>query len=324
MLRASYATGHQPPPFGDLIDAAELTTTVPLAVDSKRGGTSLGAAGPYSILGGGNPALKAVRARTVFMGAVLSPLGEDGPRLAIDFSRIRRTDDVLFPSVQLLMEHEDSWPQLVTRAPLTAADRALGYTAGPVILVDIRGMNSGALEVDSVDERADWLLPLLKGRLRLYANATDHMSNRATGLFQPAEQTAGSLNGPLKWRANGGFDWTRYPLTIGANVQYFGSSSVFQEGVFAGVNHLNERAQGSAYIPSQTYLDLHVGWRLAVPAWGHSGDLAIDFGIINALDRSPPRVSSLITAQTIDVAPAYSLYGDPRQRRFELALSGHF
>jgi iron complex outermembrane recepter protein len=319
MLRASYATGEQPPSLDALRENDEQTTTLPYATDPKRGSTLLGAGGPYLFKSGGYQGLKTVRANTAFLGTVLTPFGADGLRLAIEFSRIRKIGDVLPLPPQLVMAHEDYWPQRITRAPLTNADRALGYTAGPVTVLDTRAMNGTDLEVDALDAHAEWPLAFLKGRLRLYADATHHLNNREKELFQPDIQNAGYLNGPLKWRANGGFDWTKDPLTIGANVQYFGSSLVLQSGALASFNALEVQAQGSRNIPSQAYLDLHAGWRFSIGGRSQPDDLAVDFGIINVLDKAPPRETAVLFT-----GPGYSRYGDPRQRRFELVLSGRF
>jgi outer membrane receptor protein involved in Fe transport len=260
----------------------------------------------------------------VFAGAVRTPLGRDGPRLAVDFSRIRKSDDIfIFTSFDIVMAHEDFWPQRVTRGPLTDADRARGYTGGPVTVLDLRATNGASLLVDALDVQAEWPLPLLSGRLRLYADATHQLNNRQQELFEPAVHYAGYLNGPLKWRANGGFDWSKDPLTVGANLQYFSRSLVLQAAPTSlsldAIDAQEVRYQGSRYIPSQLYLDLHAGWRLPVRAIGHAGDLAFELGVINVLDKAPPRVSSLLAG-----GPGYSRYGDARQRRFELTLSAHF
>ena len=319
MLRASYATGEEPPQLSALSEADEQATNLPFGTDPKRAGTFLGADAPYLYKSGGYLGLKAVRANTAFLGTVLTPLGEDGPRLAIDFSRIREPNGVLDLSPQIVLDNEDFWPQRVTRAPLTAADRALGYTAGPVIMLDTRAMNGAALEVAAIDAHAEWPLRFLRGRLRLYIDGTYHMNDRQTGLFQPAVQGSGNVVGPLKWRVNGGFEWSKDPLTIGANLQYFGSSLVTLEGLPSVINDEYVQAQGSTYVPSQIYLDLHAAWRFPMQAWGHSGILKVDLGVVNVLDRAPPRESPVFNG-----GPGYSPYGDPRQRRFDVALSGHF
>jgi outer membrane receptor protein involved in Fe transport len=319
MLRGSYATGEQPPPLYALRERDQQITTGASIADPKRGGTYLGMDGPVLYKGEGDESLEAVRTSTAFWGTVLTPFGEDGPRLAIDFSRIRETRDLLSLTPDLVMAHEDFWPQRVIRAPLTDADRAKGYTAGRVIVIDTRDMNGAARNVDAIDAHAEWPLRFLNGRLRLYADATYQMNNREMGFFQPDMQSAGYFNGPLKWRANGGVDWSTDRLTIGTNLQYFGSSLVIQQGQLPILNDLTVEAQGSRYIPSQVYLDLHTTWRFPIRDPAQSPELALDFGIINVLDRAPPRESSFI-----DMGPGYSRYGDPRQRRFELVLSGRF
>jgi hypothetical protein len=113
----------------------------------------LGVNGPFLLKSAGYQGLKAVRANTAFLGTVLTPFGEDGLRLAIDFSRIRKIGDVLTPSPDLVLAHEDFWPERVTRAPLTDADRARGYTAGcrRLNVNDQAPRNVGAM---SIQERA--------------------------------------------------------------------------------------------------------------------------------------------------------------------------
>ena len=313
MLRGSYATGEQPPPLYTLVELDEETLTAPLTTDPKRGDTDLGADAAYLLKWGGDPRLRTVHATTVSVGTVVTPQGPDGPRFALDFSRIHRTRDIHAFSPEELLAHEEAWPERIGRAPLTDEDRANGYTAGPVTMIDMRHANSGTLVVEAVDLHADWPLKLLGGRLRLYADGTWHRRNVQDAPFQPAVHLEGYRDGPLKLRANGGFDWSTDRLTIGANLQYFGSYLVLTQSPLAGANDLNVEIQGSRNIPSQSYLDLHGTWRIPVQAFGPLEDLTLDFGVINALDNAPPRESSMVFA-----GPGYSRYGDPRQRRFEL------
>jgi iron complex outermembrane recepter protein len=319
MVRASYATGQQPPPLDGLIGEFDLTTTGSLANDPERKGQPLGSAGALAYRLGGDENLGVVESKTLFLGVVLTPRGQDGPSLAVDYSRIRKSGDVYAPSADVVLAHASNWPQRVVRAPLTAADQAQGFTGGRVLLLDLRDTNGAGLDVEALDAHAAWPLPLFGGRLRLYAEATYHMSNLKTSLFEPNIQSAGYQDGPLKWRANAGFDWSSHRWSIGANVQYFGRSLVLESGPLGIVNPIVLQAQGSDYIPSQTYLDLNATWRLPIPhlAAGHEPMLSV--GIIDVLDASPPRLTSIF-----NMGPGYSLYGDPRQRRFELMLSQRF
>jgi outer membrane receptor protein involved in Fe transport len=302
-----------------LIEIAPLTTTAPLAKDPRRGGQELGAGGAYQVLLGGNPKLGTTLAKTTSLGGVFTPIGLDGPRLALDYSHIVRTRDLLSLSADAIMANEDAWPERVTRAPLTDADRALGFTAGRVIVFDGRISNGASLVVDALDMHVSWPLTVAAGALRLYADATYQMHNVHKAPFQPDMDFDGYENGPLKWRANAGVDWSTNRLTIGANLQFFGHYLVLQQGPLSSSDALYVEVQGSRWVPSQAYLDLHATWRLPALPFAPADALTVDFGVVNVLDKAPPREFSAVFG-----GPGYSRYGDPRQRRFELGLSAHF
>jgi iron complex outermembrane recepter protein len=318
-LRGSYATGEQPPQITALREM-ETLTAAPLGRDPKRGNTFLGSDGGYYYKSSGNPDLEPARANTAFLGAVLTPFGEDGARFVLDYSRIERTRDFMLPLTQEVLDHEDFWPERIERLPLSDSDRTLGYTGGRIRTVDARANNGGSLEVDSLDARAEWPMEFLGGRLRLYADATYHMRNVAKGLFRPDQRRDGYREGPLRWRGNGGFDWSNAWLGIGANVQYLGDYRIIFDDNSPGGDDLHIMLQGSREVPSQTYLDLNATWWLPVPSSGPVKDLALNFGVANVLDEEPPRENSFVFRQRF----GYSRYGDPRQRRFELTLSTHF
>jgi hypothetical protein len=222
-------------------------------------------------------------------------------------------------NTETLMAHEDYWRGRVQRAPLTDEDLANGYTAGRVTLLDARLANGARVEVDCIDLRSEWALPMLGGYLKLYADATYHMKNRIGRLFEADVERAGFHGGPLQRRANGGFDWTRSDLTIGANLQYFGSNLITAADQRPDVAEMLIERQGSMRIPSQTYLDIYGSWQLPTNNFGPVKLFSLDFGIVNVLDKPPPFVSSFVM-----VGPGYSRYGDPRMRRFELTLSASF
>jgi iron complex outermembrane receptor protein len=316
MLRGSYATGEQPPELNALQTVADDTLDLAFVDDPHRGGFSI--IGPLSYRYGGSLDLDTVRAETVFVGAVLTPFGDDGLRFSIDISRIRRTGDVIGFQLDDILAHEEYWPERVTRGPLSDEDIALGYTAGPILAVDARYMNGGALEVDAVDLHAQWPMTFFGGRLRLYADATYHMRNVIERLFQTDFERTEYFEGPLTWRANGGFGWSRGDVTVGANVQYFGSYPLIERGLFGFDDNLTAIFQGSDRVEAQTYLDLHASWRLPID----DQDVTIDFGVVNVLDTRPSRETRFrFTSQE---GASYSRYGDPRQRRFELVVRSHF
>jgi len=73
-------------------------------------------------------------------------------------------------------------------------------------------------------------------------------------------------------------------------------------------------------VSSQTYVDLYATWRLPFLNVGPVREATLEFGVVNVFDTAPARE----TAQPYTGGPGYSLYGDPRQRRFEVTLSSHF
>jgi iron complex outermembrane recepter protein len=316
MLRGSYATGEQTPLLDNLREREPEITTRPTTLDPRRGNTGLDT--PFLFRTGGNPDLDAPSATSLFVGAVVTPFREDGPRFSIDYSRVRRTGDIIEIFTDEFLQNEELWPDRIVRGPLTDADVALGYTGGPVLELDARSMNFGSLESESIDLRVDWPLYVWGGRLRFYGDATYHMRNFHRVLLSQDFDHAGRFQGPLKWRANAGVEWSTADLTLGANVQYFGEYSIMFAGETAPT--LETMMQGSDHIEAQTYLDVYAGWRL--PNLGIDGlrDVTLELGVNNVLDARPPRETTFGAW----ITPSYSRYGDPRQRRFELVLSSRF
>lgn len=81
--------------------------------------------------------------------------------------------------------------------------------------------------------------------------------------------------------------------------------------------------QGSEWIPSQSYHDVIVTYKLS----GHGkwagrlwGDSVFAVGVQNVLNDSPPIIASTITT----LVPGYSTYGDGRLRRYSISLKRSF
>ncbi len=326
MLRGSYATGHQPPPREALGELDIIDYPAAGFNDPKRGGLDFDAPGTFLLKGSGDKDLKTVRASTLSLGAMATPFGQDGARFSVDYSHIRRTRDVVGFSDQDILAHEDFWPERVVRAPLTDADRARGYTGGQILMLDTRVANAASLDVETIDARLVWPVPLLDGRLRVYGDGTYYLSNRTEVLFQATSERIGYQTSPLKWRASGGVEWSRDAVSVGLNVQYLGSYLAYPSSdltAFFIDRETAEHLQGSARIPAQTYVDLYGTWRVPARALRLPHDLTVDFGIIDIFDKAPPRETLFLPFASLD-AQGYSQYGDPRRRRFELVLSTRF
>ncbi len=317
MIRGSYATGEQAPPLERLLPREETLTFI-VASDPKRGRTRVGSEGQFLRKYEGSPDLKTARANTLSLGAVLNPQGRRGPRVSVDFSRIRKSGDALPLHAQLVLDHEEIWPERVTRAPLTDQDRARGYTGGRILMLDERATNAGSARIDSIDGRLDWPVPLLGGKLRFYGAATVQLTNERPLLFQPDEERVGYMGGPLKWRANGGADWSAGRTTIGVNLQYFSRYRVFTEGQIP-LGPTEIEWQGSEWVRSQAYLDLYASRSFPLPDNRLLRNVELNLGLVNVFDKQPPREFGQPGG-----GPGYSRYGDPRGRRLELVLSAEY
>jgi iron complex outermembrane receptor protein len=306
MLRGSFATGATPPPVQYLVPEQFAT----VVEDPKRGDEFAFVPIDY---GGGSLELKSVLASTTSVGFVLTPFGPRGARFSLDYSNISETHAYSFLDDTIVIAHEDYWPQRVQREPLTAADQALGYMAGPILAIDSRPTNGDSIDVQTLDAQFDWIVGLPVGALHLYGSATYTFHDMQKRLFQSTLNYYDAFDGPLVWRANAGADWSLGPWLLGVDVQYFGSYNANLSEYSDPT--ITELFQGSQTIPAQTYVDLRISRRSHLK----NTDLRIDFGVDDVLDAAPPRVSSFLVG-----GPGYSPYGDPRQRRFELSVSALF
>lgn len=318
ILRASISTGALPP----TLDQYQQRTYaygggLPVAIaDPLRPGDKV-AAGQYSAVtvGGGSP--RSERARTVTAGIVVRPQVPGVLRLSLDYLRIDKSREIITDPIlgmAYFVAQEKKIPGAVTRAPLTAADQALGYVAGPVIAIDMTGNNIGRTRIDSVDARADYSLPPTTfGDLHLSAAVSwePRFERRVTD----AINLAGLSDGPLEWRGNVGAELARGDFTVGVLGYYYGSYRVVRSQDTEAKIAEAEAFQGSRRIAGQAYFDLRATWRPQTRLDG----LTLRLAIQNALDKRAPTIVST----NFDVLP-FSPYGDPRGRRLEMTIGKRF
>lgn len=339
MLRASTASGFLPP-------TTDLTTTstqsytsnlalaaqsaLPLGIasgpgapDSLRGGAGLGTESVVSVISGASPRLQSEKARSVSAGIVLTPAVLEGARLSIDYTWIDKRREIvsIHPNDEAyFLAHESEFPGRVIRAPLTDADRAMGYTVGPVTVIDTTLFNVGRTIVEAVDVQLDYSIPTETiGNFRMHAAGSwqPRLSRRINPLTAKTN-SAGYADGPLKWRANAGIDWQRGSFDLGIIATYYARYNAARRDDSAAVAAQTAVLQGGASIPAQIYFDLFAARHVVLPG-GRAGLRSLDIraGMQNLLDHRPPIIVDPATAN-------YSLYGDPRLRRFDLCVIGHF
>jgi outer membrane receptor protein involved in Fe transport len=316
-LRASTTTGALPPATSQLGSRKFAGTAN--APDLKRGGRLLGTEVATTFVTGGRVDLRPERSRSMSLGLVITPGGSSGPRLSLDFTRIMKRDEIvplLGSSAALLLANEASYPDRLTRAPLSDADRLAGFSAGPVTQIDLTTINLGSTRVDALDLSVDQTVDLPRaGELNAYLRATwePSLSRRVAPGARKVERV-GYFDGPLEWRGNAGLDWTRDRLTVGINGQFYSRYRIVKS-ITSPTDEQTVRTQGARYVPSQFYADLYGTYRLGRSRATGSAELRL--GISNVFDSRPPTV----------VDPAglgYSFYGDPRRRRVQLSLEVPF
>jgi iron complex outermembrane receptor protein len=343
MLRASASSGFLPPVANQLgstmtrytsdLEAYEASkgSAVLLSLDGepadpKRGGQPLGTTGVYDYISGGSTNLQPERARSLSAGVVLTPL--DRLRVSVDYTRIDKRQEIVDfhgGDMAYFLQHEDLFPGRVTRATLTEADRAKGYSAGVVTAVDTTSFNIGRTLVEAVDIQSDYLFPTTRlGDFRLRAATTwQPRLRRQTDPQSAAVDYVGYADGPLAWRANGGADWSKGGTTLGFNVSVYGGYRVYDRLDGPDQIKILTLWQGGTRVPAQAYVNLFATRQITfAKASGAPRELEVRFGVQNVLDHSPP-----VLAQRVEFGLTnfnYSTYGDPRRRRFDISLVGHF
>ena len=275
---------------------------------------------PYNVISGGNPNLKPESSKSVSAGLVLTPHWVKRLRLSIDYTRIQKTNEIVSPgNVQAVINNEALYAGRVVRAANLPGDPA-GY-AGPITLVDASNNNISKSQVQAWDFQMDYTVTTTGlGTFRPYGIATYESEFRQQLLpTSAAFNSAGKYDGPLRWRGNLGLDWTRGPLTLSWNAQYYDGYSLRFGNPASSKASENTRVSnqgGVAWIPSQIYHDLTLRYRREQSrSWFLSNfDLAV--GIQNLFDHYPPAIAGSTNG--------WSPYGDPRLRRYTLSFTKHF
>ena len=314
-LRASYGTGFLPPAVSQIVPTSFLYDFGDeYAVDPKRGGDSPGASPvgivPFTLLSDGNPALKPETSRSLSVGLILTPRFAPGLRLSVDYTKIKKANEITFINADFLLAHEDSFPGRVVRGPNLPGDDP--SWAGPVIELNDTLVNLATSTVKAYDFQLEYTRRTERlGSFNLFSVATMQKELRQKPL--PDGETferVGVAGGPLKLSGSAGLAWSDGPWGASWNMQYFNSYCLKEECEFAPL-------QGSAKIPSVTYHDILLSYQI-----GEENAFKISLGVQNVFNQIPP---ILAEDRTAFPGGSYSPYGaDPRLRRFSLTLRKTF
>ena len=332
-LRASVGTGFLPPAVDQVVGSEWLETGYVGIRDPLRANDGVGSSVPYVGVYGGNRALRPERSRSVSLGAVFEPRALPGLRFSLDYTSIRKRDEISVLSPEYLMRNANRFPGRVERAPLSDADRARGYTVGAVTRLDVSMINLARSEARAVDVQADYRFAA--GRFGTFAPFL--VATWQPTLSREALPGSGSVNeagyGELlrngttrgafnKLRTSTGLAWEYGALTVETQLQFYSRYRItspdptFDGGV---PNDERIRRQGSARIPSQAYVDLSATYDLTpgAPAGSIGHGMEVTVGIENLFDRKPPLFAEAHRE-------FYSTLGDPRLRRLQAAVRKAF
>jgi iron complex outermembrane recepter protein len=317
-FRASFGTGFLPPNLAQIrgeppaLFSPFLIFLLDLR-DPARGDELI--PGPLTVLSGGNPDLKPEQSDSASFGAVFTPDLLPGLRVSVDFTNIRKQDEITTLPLAFFIANDSAFPGRVVR------DVGGGSGApGPITQIDFSSLNLAKSELRALDIQADYKLSTSGfGSWRFYLVATNTLELSRTVLPTDASvDRVDFADGPLKWRGNVGFDWSKGAVGAGWNAQYYGGyriCSTFNSSFECGSR---ETSQGALRLPSQKYHDIYM--RYSFPA--KSGALAnvdLRLGINNLFNDRGPTVASGIGFS--DGPPSYV---DPRLRRFTLVAHKHF
>lgn len=224
-VRGSMTEGFYPPDWNDFGDPVRESLNSSTAADPLRGNT-IQPAQSYTIRNGGNPDLRPESARSYSVGLILTPRFLPTLSLSVDYWSIEKIDAIQLISAANMIARPADFPDRIVRAPLTAADQALGYTGGLITLVDQTRINVGLTKTNGADAQIRYSHDFgAAGRLDVSTNSSwtnEFTTQQFPG--RPFINTAGA-GGPLRWRGRGSATWTKNHWSATLTARYSGHYS---------------------------------------------------------------------------------------------------
>ena len=322
-FRASYGTGFVPPTVNQLAPLIVTQSNLTL-VDPLRGNQSLGA---YQLTGGGNPNLRPEKSRSTSAGVVFNPRYIPGFRLSLDYTKIRKNDNIATLSAQQVISNESLFPGRITRAVPASNDP---FGVGVITGINTSAVNISSAWLEAYDIALDYeLATRSSGTFAVFAGAsyTPHYQTQLLA-GQPWVENVGiegqfnatvSPGITLKSKANFGVTWSRGAWKFGWTGRYFDSYFVADPTAATSATTIRNQG-GNGKVAAQTYHDVFVGYKYAVAGDGFAGSitsgLELQAGVRNVFGKSPP----------FDAGSSfyYSYFGDPRLRSGYISIKKSF
>ncbi len=318
-LRASYSTGFLPPTATQLLPGIPATTGSNV-IDPLRGGSTISViANPV----GGNPNLTPETSKNWSAGVVFTPQALSGLRLALDYTFIKKQNNISSLSAQVIVNNEALFPGRVTRGPVPAGSP---FSVGPITGVDTTALNLFSTAVEAYDLSINYQKTTATwGTFGFDAlgTVTQHYLQRIA-LRAPLLEYVGtpSAGGPLKLRGNLGVTWSRGPWQAGWSASYYDRYKVSAAPFTTSVtNVLNN---GGPTVPSQIYHDVFARYRFGAAEPGGAkwrtllNRTELLVGVKNVFNKAPAFDGTSLSAFF------FSPYGDARLASYYLSLKRAF
>ena len=193
MLRASYSEGFITPELNRLAEPTSSEVTTGTLTDPKTGQVIQ----TYSSLGGGNPDLTPESSKSYNAGIVFTPNAISGLRLSLDYFNIKKSNNILAPSAQDILNNEDRFVGRVQRD-----------ANGNVIAIDTKPFNALGLKTQGLDANLSYNFDSKIGHsiFKLGYTYTDRYDEQNTLAGDWESKLNGSASGnPIRHRANASF-----------------------------------------------------------------------------------------------------------------------
>lgn len=318
-IRLSRSTGFLPAGLNQLAPS-NTTVTNSSGADPRRGSTPI--LPPFASVTGGNPDIKPEQSTSWSAGLILAPRLLEGLRLSLDYTYIKKDDEITGPTLQYILNNEQFYPTRVTRGEKLPTDPA--DWAGPVTRIDTSLLNVLNSSARSLDLQLDYRWQTTEwGVLSFSAIASQAREfSRKVSVNAAMLDTVGAVDGPLTWKGTAEVSWEWNQWTASWASQYFDSYRVTSPNASSSVNSNFITLQGSAAISSQLYHDLFLSYRIPKNGMGWLSGISMSLGINNVLNTSPPILaSSSLTSLGVGT---YSTLVDPRLRRFSISIEKSF
>lgn len=319
IFRASHGTGFVPPDVTQLgapTRQEEYFTSTP---DPRRGNTTSPL--PMVYVYGSNPNLEPEESETTSAGVIFEPTFWPGFRMSLDYTRLKKTNNITSITEAQLLQFEDQFPDRVQRGAALPGD--LPGWAGPVIYLDSSRVNAASAQLDNLDMQLKYGLDLDNGgHLEFWGNGT--WTLKAERQILPGLPTL-NLRGisasygqsiPLNFRGFYGVDYEKNGWGVGWNIRHYSSYLVADPALASSATMLAAQGNGGR-VPRQILHDATFRWRSVSSSDSGFGkfldNIEINAGIRNVFNRQPE----------VDVSSDYTYYSylvDARLRTYYVQL----